>query len=38
MTLFTRRVDQDASLTLGSNSEAAPAIANMYIVLVHAAK
>jgi beta-galactosidase len=38
MTLFTRRVDQDASLTLGSNNDAAPAPANMYVVLVNAAK
>ncbi len=35
MSLFTRKVDQDTSLTLGSNNDAAPATANMYIVLVN---
>jgi len=38
MTLFTRRVDEDASLTLGSNSDGAPVSANMYVVLVNASK
>jgi beta-galactosidase len=38
MTLFTRRVDQDASLTLGSNSESSglgTGAASMYVVLVN---
>jgi beta-galactosidase len=38
MRLFTRRVDQDASLTLGSNNDGAPASANMYVVLVNASQ
>jgi hypothetical protein len=35
MKLFTRRVEQDASLTLGSNNDTAPRAANMYVVLVN---
>jgi beta-galactosidase len=38
MKLFTRRVEQDASLTFGPNSDGAPARANHYVVLVNAAK
>ena len=38
MKLFTRRADQDASLTLGSNAEAASDRVNMYVVFVNAAK
>ena len=34
MRLFSRRIDADQSLTLGSNTEDAPRDANMYIVLV----
>jgi beta-galactosidase len=34
MRLFTRVVPQDASLTLGSNNDAAPQAANMYVVFV----
>ncbi len=35
MSLFTRRADQDTSLTLGSNNDGAPTNANMYIVFVN---
>jgi hypothetical protein len=38
MTLFTRRIDDDASVTLGSNNGGAPVTAHMYIVVVSAAK
>lgn len=38
MKLFTRRVDKDESLTLGSNYDGKPSAANMYIVLVNMAK
>jgi hypothetical protein len=34
MKLFTRRIDSDASLTLGSNADTAPRAANMYVVRV----
>jgi hypothetical protein len=37
MKLYTRRIEQDASLTLGSNNDAAPRAANMYVVFVNAA-
>ncbi len=38
MKLFRRAVAPDGSLTLGSNADGAPAAANMYVVLVSAAK
>ena len=38
MKIFQRRVAQDESLTLGSNTDGAPVRANMYVVLVNAAK
>ena len=36
MRLYTRRIDQDTSLTLGSNADGAHISANMYVVLVNA--
>lgn len=38
MKLFTHRSDVDESLTFGSNYDGKPSTANMYIVLVNAAK
>jgi beta-galactosidase len=38
MKLFVRRVNQDASVTLGSNHGGTPVPANMYLVLVNAPK
>jgi len=38
MKLFTRRIEQDASLTFGSNNDAAPRAANMYVVFVNAVR
>jgi hypothetical protein len=38
MTLFTRRINNDESLTLGSNTDTAPGTANMYVVFVGAAR
>jgi beta-galactosidase len=37
MTLYTRRVEADASLTFGSNNDAKARAANMYVVFVNAA-
>ena len=38
MKLFQRRVEKDESLTFGSNTDGAPVRANMYVVLVNAAR
>ncbi len=38
MKLFTRDAEKDESLTLGSNYDGKPSAANMYVVLVNAAK
>ena len=38
MKIFQRRVAREESLTFGSNTEGAPVRANMYVVLVNAAK
>ena len=35
MRLRQRRAEQDASLTLGSNNDATPLAANMYVVFVN---
>jgi hypothetical protein len=34
MRLHARRIDADQSLTLGSNTDGTPGIANMYVVFV----
>ena len=38
MKIFQRRAEKDESLTFGSNTDGAPVRANMYVVLVNAAK
>jgi hypothetical protein len=37
MKIFQHRVEQDGSLTLGSNTDGAPVRANQYVVLVSTA-